>query len=135
MKLLGQRIKKRREVLGMQLNDLSKKVGISSSALSQIENAKALPSIITLKSIADHLHTTIGEIIGEYESLSINPMVRFAEKKFIKRNQSGSSKYLLAHHIENKQMDIQLIIFNEGSDSKGLLVPHHGQTYLFLIKG
>jgi XRE family transcriptional regulator, regulator of sulfur utilization len=53
MKRLGERIKRKRESLHMQLNELAKKVGISSSALSQIEKAKAFPSVITLKSIAD----------------------------------------------------------------------------------
>lgn len=60
----------------MQLNDLAKKAGISSSALSQIENAKAFPSILTLKTIADRLHTTVGEIIGEHEALLNNPRLK-----------------------------------------------------------
>ena len=65
MKRIGERIRQKRELLGLQLKVLSKKVGISSSALSQIEKAKAFPSIITLKSIAENLHTTVGELIGE----------------------------------------------------------------------
>ena len=91
MKRLGERIKKRREFLKMQLNDLSKKVGISPSALSQIENAKAFPSIVTLKNIADSLHSSVGELIGENEMLAKNPIIRYKEKKFVKDNE-GSPK-------------------------------------------
>ena len=55
MKRIGERVKRRRELLNLQLNDLVGKVGISSSVLSRIEKAKAFSSIITLKSIADNL--------------------------------------------------------------------------------
>ncbi|MCG8701428.1 MAG: XRE family transcriptional regulator [Bacteroidales bacterium] len=135
MKLLGERIKKRRETLHMALNDLSRRVGVSSSALSQIENAKAFPSILTLKAIADNLHTTVSELIGEHEALSKNPLIHYTEKKFVNRNNSGASLYLLTPRVEHKQMDTALIIFNEGTNSENLLKKHHGQTYLFLIKG
>ena len=39
MKRIGARIKGRRKLLNLQLNELAGKVGISSSALSQIENS------------------------------------------------------------------------------------------------
>ena len=55
MKRIGERIKYKREVMGLHLNELAKKVGISSSALSQIEKAKSYPTIITLKLIASNL--------------------------------------------------------------------------------
>ncbi len=39
----------------MRLNDLAKRVGISGSYLSQIENGKRNPTIETLKAIAGAL--------------------------------------------------------------------------------
>lgn len=97
MNLLGERIKKRRESLGMQLNELSKRVGVSPSALSQIEKAKSFPTVLTLKNIADNLHTTVSELIGEHEALSKEPLVHYNDKKFLERNNSGTSVFLLAH--------------------------------------
>lgn len=86
MKRLGERIKRKREDLHLRLNELAQKVGISPGALSQIEKAKAFPSITTLKSIADNLYTTVGELIGENEILTNNPLVKFSEKSFIVKN-------------------------------------------------
>ncbi|MCX6236799.1 MAG: XRE family transcriptional regulator [Bacteroidia bacterium] len=40
MNRLGERIKRKREMLSLPLSDLSKRVGISVSALSQIENSQ-----------------------------------------------------------------------------------------------
>ncbi len=135
MKRLGERIKRKRETLHMQLNDLAKKVGISSSALSQIENAKASPSIVTLKSIADNLHTTVGELIGENEAVTNNPLVQFDKKHFVEKNESGTSLYLLSHHGTAKQMDVFLIEFQPGSDSKDIMRTHPGQEFCFVLQG
>lgn len=45
------------------MNELSKKVGISSSYLSQIENGKRNPTIDTLKTIAKELEIDIDFLI------------------------------------------------------------------------
>lgn len=135
MKRLGERIKRRRESYHMQLNDLAKKVGISSSALSQIENSKSSPSIVTLKSIAECLHTTVGELIGENEELTNNPLVKYGEKHFVEKNASGASFYLLSHHGSSKQMDAFLIEFEEGANSQDIMKKHPGQEFCFVLQG
>ena len=135
MKRLGERIKRKRESMHMQLNDLAKKVGISSSGLSQIENSKSTPSIVTLKTIAENLHSTVGELIGENEALTNNPLVRFDEKKFIEKNESGATIYLLSNHGNNKLMDTYLIEFEENSDSLNLMKIHPGQEFCFVLEG
>lgn len=135
MKRLGERIKRIREGYHMQLNDLAKKVGISSSALSQIENAKSSPSIMTLKSIAENLHTTVGELIGENEALTKNPLVRFDEKHFVEKNASGASFYLLSNHGNSKQMDAFLIEFQENANSQDIMKTHPGQEFCFVLSG
>ena len=135
MKRLGKRIKLRREELHMQLNDLAKKVGVSSSALSQIENSKASPSLWTLKSIANNLHTTVGALIGEYETVNYDPVVRFDERRFVEKNASGTSLFLLSNHGSAKQMDTFLVEFEIDSDTVGIMHEHPGQEFLFVLDG
>ncbi len=45
-----------REYKNMRINELAKRVGISGSYLSQIENGKRNPTIATLKAIANSLN-------------------------------------------------------------------------------
>ena len=135
MKRLGERIKRKRENLHLQLNELASKVGVSASALSQIEKAKAFPSIVTLKTIADKLHTTVGELIGEHEALSNNPLMRFDEVSFVEENESGCSSYLLSNHGTSKQMDTLLLKLAPGANSDGILKPHPSQSFLFVLSG
>ncbi len=133
MQLLGERIRRKRESLQMQLNDMAKKVGVSSSALSQIEKAKSFPSIVTLKAIADSLHTTVGDLIGENETLE--PLVKFANKSFVEVNESGASLYLLSNHSNNKLMDTFLVEFPAHSNSSDILKNHPGQEFCFVLEG
>lgn len=135
MKRLGERIKRKRESLHMQLNELAAKVGVSSSALSQIEKAKAFPSIVTLKSIADNLYTSVGELIGENEILTNNPLVKFNEKSFVEKNNSGASLFLLSNHGTGKQMDTFLIDLEPGADAESIMKNHPGQEFYFVLKG
>lgn len=135
MKRLGERVRRKREVLQLKLSDVAQKVGISSSALSQIEKAKAFPSILTLKNIADCLHTTVGELIGENETLSKQPLVKNAEKKFVKANDSGTRLHLISHHDPLKQMETYLLEFAPGSNSTGIMSSHPGQEFCYVIEG
>lgn len=135
MKRLGERIKKKRENQKIQLNDLARRAGISASALSQIENAKASPSIVTLKNIAECLHTTVGELIGENENLSQNPLITTEEIRFIEKNASGSELYLLSNHDPLKRMETYLIRFVEKSNIQGFFSTNRAQTFCFVNEG
>jgi len=135
MNRLGERIKRKREMLSLPLSDLSKKVGISASALSQIENSKAFPSIVTLKSIANSLFTTVGQLIGEHESLTKNPLIRSEDLKFVKVNSSGTSLFLLSQHEKSKQMEPYILKFVENSDSSDIMLLHPGQEFIHVLEG
>lgn len=135
MNRLGERIKRKREMLKMPLSDLSRKVGVSASALSQIENSKAFPSILTLKNIADSLYSTVGELIGENESLTKNPLIKGNDIKFVKINSGGTSLFLLSHHENSKQMEPYVIKFTENSDSSEIMQSHPGQEFIHVLEG
>jgi transcriptional regulator with XRE-family HTH domain len=133
---MGGRIKKRRETLNIQTNDLAKQIEVTPSLISQIERAKAFPSILTLKKIADALHTTVGELIGEKANLIENPHLKLANRKFVKENKTGTKSYLLSHHDTQKQMDPFLLLFNKGADSSGIMTPKNPrQEFCLVLKG
>lgn len=135
MNRIGERIKKRRELQNLHLNELADRVGISSSALSQIEKSKSFPSIITLKSIAEHLHTTVGELIGENETLVNNPVVLRKDMKYVDQNSSGTIIYMLSHHDVNKHMDTYLVRFAKASGIERFFSNSQGQVFCHVISG
>jgi transcriptional regulator with XRE-family HTH domain len=133
---MGERIRKRRENLGIQSNDLAKQVGVTSSLISQIERAKAFPSILTLKKIADALQTTVGELIGEHATFIENPLLEAKDRKFAKKNRNGANVYLLSHHDTQKQMDPFIIDFEPNGNSSQIMTPKNPrQEFCFVLKG
>jgi transcriptional regulator with XRE-family HTH domain len=135
MKRIGERIKIRREQLNLQLNELAEKIGITSSALSQIEKAKSFPSLLTLKSIAEKLHTTVSELIGENESLSNNPVIYKSDIKLIDQNKSGTLFYLLSQQDANTQMETYLVRFSKASAIDGFFSSSFGQIFSHVLSG
>ncbi|MCF7808239.1 MAG: XRE family transcriptional regulator [Candidatus Marinimicrobia bacterium] len=133
---MGERIRRRRESLNIQAGDLASSVGVTASLISQIERAKAFPSILTLKKIADSLHITVGEIIGEDSDLNAHPVLKKREKKFVKKNKTGTRSYLLSHHDQSKLMDPFMLDFKPGADSSDIMTTNNPrQEYCFVLNG
>lgn len=132
---LGERIRNRRESLNIQINSLANSIGVTPSLISQIERAKAFPSIITLKKIADALQTTVGALIGENETYSKNPIVKFEEKKIVQTNEEGTTLYLLSNHDQQKLMEPYLLAFKPKSSSDNLISQAPGQSFYYALNG
>lgn len=62
---LGEHIKELRKKKGLTLRELSKKIGISISFLSDIENSRSKPSLQKLEAIAKGLDVTVSYLLGE----------------------------------------------------------------------
>lgn len=136
MQLMGERIKKRRESLTITSGDLAANIGVTASLISQIERAKAFPSILTLKKIADALQTTVGDLIGENDNLIEHPVLTVNERRYVKKNKTGTKSYLLSHHDPQKQMDPFLLHFEKKSDTSEIMTPKNPrQEFLFVLKG
>ncbi len=135
MDRLGERIRRKREQLQLHLGELAEIIGISSSALSQIENSKSYPSIVTLKLISDSLHTSIGELMGENESLINQPVVLSEEISLISKTDSGREIFALSNHDNGKQMDALLIRLSGEANLDGVIVSKLGQIFCRVLSG
>ena len=136
MDLMGKRIKKKREVLGYLVKELSAQIGVTPSLISQIEKGKAFPSIVTLKKIAEALQTTVGALIGENENLGQHPLLTSKERRFVKKNKNGTSLHMLSYHDPTKQIEPYIIQFKKKSTSEGIMTSNFpGQEFCFVLKG
>ena len=61
---------------------MSKKAGITQSALSQIENGNRMPSLIVLKQISNVLGQTVEALLGESESIGDDKEYKNFYKKY-----------------------------------------------------
>jgi transcriptional regulator with XRE-family HTH domain len=61
---VGRRIREHREQSKLSLRELARRLGISPSAISQIETGKSRPSVSTLYSIVTELGISLDELFG-----------------------------------------------------------------------
>ncbi len=61
---LGLRLRVARQKSGLSLRELARRLGVSASFLSQIENGKSQPSVATLYSIAQMLEVSIDHLFS-----------------------------------------------------------------------
>ncbi len=61
---VGPRLRAHRENRGLSLRELARRLGVSPSAISQIETGKSRPSVSTLYSIVTELGISLDELFG-----------------------------------------------------------------------
>jgi transcriptional regulator with XRE-family HTH domain len=61
---VGPRLRAHREERGLSLRELARRLGVSPSAISQIETGKSRPSVSTLYSIVSELGMSLDELFG-----------------------------------------------------------------------
>jgi transcriptional regulator with XRE-family HTH domain len=136
MSVIGVTVKRIREEQNITLREMAKDVGVSPSFLSQLEQGKASPSLATLKSIADALQTTVGNLIGDS---ALQPGERLvtteSQRKAFKQAGDGVQMYLLSEPNPYKQM--QPILFKLGSNAASgeSSYSHYGQEFVVVLTG
>lgn len=135
MKIVGVNIKRGREERGITLRQFARKLGLSASFISQVETGKASPSIATLKSIADELQTTVGNLIGEQQEAVASPIVRESDRKYLNQLSKGIDLFLLTSPDPNKQMEPLLFRLDRNASAGKALYKHFGQEFVMVIKG
>jgi XRE family transcriptional regulator, regulator of sulfur utilization len=135
MKKIGERIKKQREKMKLSLGKLATQVGVTASALSQIEKARSFPSIVTLKSIAENLNTTVGELIGENEQQMSSPVIRKDQMQRIQLGDNGAELMGTIGFDSHRLMDSFLLKLPPGADSRGILENYADQRVCIVLNG
>lgn len=78
--MVGKRIKDLRRQKKLSLKDLSSRIDMSISFLSDIENGKSNPSLNRLREIAKGLDTTVSNLLGENDNFIVNPNIEILLK-------------------------------------------------------
>ena len=73
---VGERIREKRQEIGMKQKTLADKVGISPQHLYQYESDRRIPKLDILTKIADALGTTVEHLLGsEVELMTIEELI------------------------------------------------------------
>jgi transcriptional regulator with XRE-family HTH domain len=144
---VGERLRERRKELSLTVRELARRVAVSPSLISQIENGKTSPSVGTLYSIVSEMDLSLDEVFtgtgesgrrglnGGREATVPSPVVTEQERKEISLG-SGVRWQRLTRSAD-PNVDFLHVIYEPGGAScaEDHLVRHAGQEYGFVISG
>lgn len=136
---IGQRIKTIRKQKHMTLGEVAKRVGFSTSYLSQIENLKREPSIGTIIKIShvlgvEALFLITGGLLDSEQSDDISIIRKMERKIMPDAFRHKNFKYeSLAYKKKDRLMDAYII--EAGFEFPKHSKPWHGESFFYVLEG
>jgi transcriptional regulator with XRE-family HTH domain len=135
MESLGVEIQRRRKGSSLTLKDLAKMTGVTSSFLSQIEKGKALPSLPTLKKLADALETTVSILVAEEGKPKRSPVLKRMDRRIVEDPLTDPATQVLTSPENWKMMEPMLFTFRKKSPVSSIRYRHVGDEFAIVLKG
>ena len=142
---VGERLRERRKELSISVRELARRVAVSPSLISQIENGKTSPSVGTLYAIVSEMNLSLDEVFSGTPDPSRrgpnggrelpSPVVGEDERKEISLG-SGVRWQRLTRSAD-PNVDFLHVIYEPGGAScaEDHLMRHAGQEYGYVISG
>lgn len=136
--LLGDRVRKAREMRGLTLQDVSSRTGINVDTLKRVESNETIPPLGELVKLGKALETKMGYFIspGVDKPITVvhadqrRPVARHGERK---RERSGYSYESLAPEKANRLMEPFIVTLRPTDVEEPST--HDGQEFLFVLEG
>ena len=133
---LAQRIKAQRRELGLTLEQVASRTGLTRSVLSKVENFRVTPSLPALVKIASALEVTMSELVSGLEKKPQLVVVAKGKGVRIDRDRPNSRIVYesLAHERPTRTMEPLLLSVPGGTARKEALA-HEGEEFLMVLSG
>lgn len=129
---IGQNIRRRRMELGLTLQAIADRSGISTSMLSLIERGKSSPSIGSLVAIASSLDTQTSELISSSRA-SDQVVSRVADQR-VHDSAEGVTRRILKVD-QDHAIELAISDFEPGTASAPTAVRHDGYEFGVVLDG
>lgn len=131
--LIGNKIRKYRKEVGLTVVDLAAKIGLSQSALSQIERGLVNPSLDTLWRISYHLGVPVFSFFSDISPARVQ-VTRREEQKVMTMLHPNVVYRLISTALKGKCEVFELVVKpGEAADLPQLA--HQGEECGYLIEG
>ena len=127
---LGAALRRLRKSQGLTLQQLATRCGLSQPFLSQLENGKAMPSLMALHHVAQALETTAHSLLQPQERLDIS-LVRRSEGETYQLEEGASVRFLTrggSHLMEPNEVE-----FDPGAGTVN--AGHEGEEVIYVLEG
>lgn len=133
---LAVRIRQFRREMGVSLDAIAAKTGLTRGFLSKVERGLAIPSIASLIRIAQALAHPVSAFFGEDKEDEPVSLVRPTERRPFSRRGSpfGYNYFSIAYKRKKKWME-PYIMYPPRRIKENRFFTHDGEEMLFVIKG
>src|SRR5512141_2439769 len=135
---MGMEFRAFRQKVGLTVQELASKVGLSPGSLSKIENGIVLPSITTVFALANALHIPVTSVFRKFDQERDVTFVRSGEGLKIERKgtRAGHLYQLLGHTVGKKDIAVEPYMCTLTEESEVYpIFQHPGIEFLYMLEG
>jgi transcriptional regulator with XRE-family HTH domain len=132
---IGLRLQAVRKAKGLSQRELAKRVGVTNSTISLIEQNKVSPSVSSLKKVLDGIPMSLADFF------TADVDVGGADSPFYQPNEmpdlgtNGIHYFLVGQRRDNRQMTILREVMPPGSDTGDAMITHEGEEGGVVLSG
>ncbi len=139
---IGSRLRAIREAQGMSQRDLAARAGLTSAAISLIEQNKSSPSVASLKSLVDAIPMTMSQFFSEVEAAGV-PKYFYTADEMIELSPQDMGMGDRASRVSLRQVgdasrhSLQMLheVYPSGADTGPDMLTHDGEEAGVVIEG
>ena len=131
---IGNRLQAVRKSKGLSQRELAKRVGVTNSTISLIEQNKVSPSISSLKKVLDGIPISLADFFTlDLEDSGDSPFYEAAEQPDVGNN--DIHYFLVGHRHRNRRMCVLREVMPPGSDTGETMISHEGEEGGVVLQG
>ena len=132
---IGARLQLVRKSKGVSQRELAKRVGVTNSTISLIEQNKVSPSVSSLKKVLDGIPISLADFFTLDLDIGLpdSPFYSAAELPDVGSN--GIHYFLVGQHHPQRQMCLLREVMPPGSDTGDSMLSHEGEEGGVVVEG
>ncbi len=131
---VGERLRNVRKAKGVSQRELAKRVGVTNSTISLIEQNRVSPSVASLKKVLDGIPMTL----SEFFTLDVEPNEDhyfYLQDQQPNIGQGNLDFFLVGADHQNRNMTLLREVYEPGSDTGGDMISHEGEECGIVVEG
>jgi len=132
---IGARLQLVRKSKGLSQRELAKRVGVTNSTISLIEQNKVSPSVSSLKKVLDGIPISLADFFTLDLDAGLPDQPFYAAGELPDVGSNGIHYFLVGQHRPQRQMCILREVMPPGSDTGDSMLAHEGEEGGVIVAG
>ncbi|HBK45509.1 MAG TPA: XRE family transcriptional regulator [Xanthomonadaceae bacterium] len=132
---IGARLQQARKAQGLSQRELAKRVGVTNSTISLIEQNKVSPSVSSLKKVLDGIPISLADFFTHDLDLGASDAPFYAADELPDVGSDGIHYFLVGKRRPQRRMCILREVMPAGSDTGESMLRHDGEEGGVIVAG